>query len=186
MKTRKIGKKAFLLLIVLLAGSALFAQGWRGGNCAGNGRNLNWSADTTQLTCVNMIQGLTEDQISEISDLESEHQKAMAELRTERRSTTDAIEKNEIRGEMLKKVKVHREEVRNLLTEEQQQQYDLLQARNQAWNQGFRQGRRNAPGRAGFSGRSNYGRNNAGAGYGRRRTGKGRGNYRGGVCFYNN
>lgn len=184
MRTREMRKLTLVLLTVILTGSTLFAQGWRGGNRAGYGRNLNWAADTTQLTCINMIQGLAEDQITEIKALESEHQKAMAELRNERRSTVDAIEKNEIRGEMLKKVKAHREEVRNLLTEEQQQQYDLLQARNQGWQQGFAQGRRNAPGRAGVTGRNGYGRGNAG--YGRGRAGNGRWNNRRGGCFYNN
>ncbi len=42
----------------------------------------------------------------------------MTTLREERQSTRDAIEKNEIRGTMLKTVKEHREQVRNLLTED--------------------------------------------------------------------
>lgn len=186
MKTLKIRRLALVFLTLVLTGSTVFAQGWRGGNRAGYGRNLNWAADTMQLTCINMIQGLTEGQIIEIQSLESEHQKAMAQLRTERRSTVDAIEKNEIRGEMLKRVKAHREEVRDLLTEEQQLQYNLLQARNQGWRQGFAQGKRNVPGRAGFKGRNSYGRGSAGAGYGRGRSENGRRNNRGGGCFYFN
>ncbi|MFW6246031.1 MAG: Spy/CpxP family protein refolding chaperone [Tangfeifania sp.] len=186
MKTLKIMKFTLVFLTFVLTVSTVFAQGWRGGNRAGYGQNLNQTADSTPLTCINMIQGLTEEQITEIQSLESEHQKSMGELRTERRSTVDAIEKNEIRGEMLRKVKAHREEVRNLLTEEQQQQYDLLQARNQGWRQGFAQGKRNASGRAGFKGRNSFGRGSAGAGYGRGRAENGRRNSRGGGCFYFN
>jgi len=186
MKTLKIRRIALVFLTLVLTGSTVFAQGWRGVNRAGYGRNLNLYADTTQLTCINMIQGLTEDQKAEIKTMEADHQDAMAELRTERRSTTDAIEKNEIRGEMLRKVKAHREEVRNLLTEEQQQQYDLLQARNQGWRQGFAQGKRNASKRAGFEGRNSYGRGSSGAGYGRGRAENGRRNNRGGGCFFYN
>ena len=181
MKSQKIRKLTLVLLTLALTGSTVFAQGWRGGNRAGYGRNLNLSADTTQLTCINMIQGLTEDQKAEIRTLEADHQEAMTELRSERRSTIDAIEKNTIRGNMLKRVKNHREEVRNLLTEEQQQQYDMLQARNQGWRKGFAQGKRNASGRAGFAGRNGNGRNRAGAG-----NGRGQLNNRRGGCFYNN
>ena len=151
MKTRKIRKLTLVFLTLILTGSTIFAQGWRGANRPGYGGNSNWISDTVQFTCVNLIQDLTEDQKSEIISLENAHQKTMAELRTERRSTFDAIGKNEIRGKMLKQVASHRDEVRNLLTEEQQQQYDLLQARNQGRRQGFAQGRRNAPRRGGFA-----------------------------------
>lgn len=144
MKTMKIRKMAVVIITLALTGTTVFAQGWRGGNRQVYGRNLDWAADSTQFTCVNLIQGLTDAQKEEITSLEAEHQKVMAELRNERRSTTDAIEKNEIRGEMLKKVKAHREEVRNLLNEEQKDEYDLLQATNKGRRQGYAQGRRNA------------------------------------------
>jgi len=185
MKTLEIKKLTLVLLTIVLTGSTVFAQGWRGGNRAGYGRNLNLSADTTQLTCINMIQEITEDQKAEIKTLEADHQEAMAELRSERRSTIDAIEQNTIRGNMLKRVKNYREEVRNLLTEEQQQQYDLLQARNQGWQQGFAQGRRNAPHRSGLASANGQQRKCA-SGSKAGRNGKGRGFNRGGGCIYNN
>jgi hypothetical protein len=144
MKTQKIRKLTLVFLTLVLTGSTLFAQGWRAGNRQGLGRNMNWTADSIQPACVNLIQDLTDAQKEEITSLEAEHQKVMAELRNERRSTTDAIEKNEIRGEMLKQVKAHREEVRNLLNEEQKDEYDLLQATNKGRRQGYAQGRRNA------------------------------------------
>jgi hypothetical protein len=78
----------------------------------------------------------------------------MDELREQRRSTVNAVEKSEIRTEMLKKVEAHRNEVKSLLTEEQQIQYDQLQAPvGYGRNQGFRQGRGN--GNAGFRGQGN-------------------------------
>lgn len=185
MKTRKIGKLTLVFLTLVLTGSTIFAQGWRGGNRQGYGRNLNWATDSVRPTCVNLIQDLTEDQKTEIKSLETNHQKAMAELRAERRSTVDAIEKNEIRGKMLKQVQSHRNEVRNLLNEEQQQQYDLLQARNQGRMQGFAQGRRNVPCGAGLTAGNRFGRGRA-AGCGRGRNGVGRGYNRGGAGNFNN
>jgi hypothetical protein len=185
MKTQKIRKLTLVFLTLVLTGSAVFAQGWRGGNRQGFGRNMNWTADSIQPACVNLIQGLTDAQKEEITSLEAEHQKTMAELRTQRRSVTDAIEKNEIRGEMLKQVKAHREEVRNLLNEEQKDEYDLLQAGNQGRMQGFAQGRRNAPRGAAFANGNRGGRGRA-AGCVRGRMGNGRGFNSGGACFYNN
>jgi hypothetical protein len=48
----------------------------------------------------------------------------MAELRQERRGTTNFDEKDEIRETMLKERETHREEIRALLTEEQQAYFD--------------------------------------------------------------
>lgn len=176
MKTPKIRKLTLFLMTFVLTGSTVFAQGWRGGNRQGFGRNMHWAADSIQPACVNLIQDLTDDQKEEITALESEHQKTMAELRTQRRSTTDAIEKNEIRGKMLKQVASHRDEIRDLLTEEQQQQYDLLQARNQGRRQGFAQGNRNAGRRGGFA---------AGYGNGRGRRGNQNCNWNSGRGYRN-
>lgn len=186
MTTKVFRKVAFLVLTIVLAGSTVFAQGWRNGNRAGFGRYGNWTADSLRFGCVNVIQGLTEDQKSEISKLNKDHRETMAQLREKRRSTFDAIEKNEIRGEMLKAVKAHREEVRKVLTEEQQEELDLLQARNRGWRQGYAQGRRDARPRAGFTGRNrNRCGNFPGGRYGR--MGNRRMNIqRGGCYFYNN
>lgn len=185
MKTQKIRKFTLVIMALVLTGSTVFAQGWRGGNRAGYGRNLNLVTDTTRFTCVNLIQGLTEDQKSEIISLENQHQEAMAGFRTERRLTIDTIEKNEIREEMLNRVEIHRDKVRNLLTEEQQQQYDLLQARNQGRMQGFAQGRRNAPRGASYANGNRGGRGRA-AGCVKGRGGSGRGYSRIGGSNYSN
>lgn len=185
MKTLKIKKLTLVLLTIVLTGSTIFAQGWRGGNRQGYGRNLNLPADSIHPGCVNLIQDLSQDQKAEITSLEAGHQKVMAEMRSERRSTTDAIEKNEIRGKMLKQVKIHREEVRDLLNEEQQQQYNLLQASNQGWRQGLGQGKRNAHYRSGLASVNGQQRKCA-SGSKAGRNGRGRGFNRGGGCIYNN
>ena len=168
MKTSKLQKFAWVFFALTLAATTLFAQGWRNGNRA--------YAQNNQITpCLTQISGLTEDQSAKISDLNEEHQEAMNELRIKRRSTVDPIEKNEIRGEMLKKVKAHREEVKGLLSEEQQKQYDQLyfrgnNYRNQRGNGNFR-GRGQFRGQQGFAGNRGNGCRGNRAGYGQRMRG---------------
>ena len=168
MKISKLQKFAWVFFALALGTTTLFAQGWRNGNRAFAQNNQN-------APCLNLISGLTEEQSAKITQLNEKHQEAMDELRTERRSTIDAIEKNEIRGEMLKKVKAHREEVKSLLTEEQQKQYDQLYARgnnygNQRGNGNFR-GRGQFCGQQGFAGNRGKGCRGNRAGYGQRMRG---------------
>jgi len=173
MKISKLQKFAWVFFALILGATTLFAQGWRNGNRAFVQNNQN-------APCLNEISGLTEDQSAKISELNEKLQNAMNELRTERRSTVDPIEKNEIRGEMLKKVKVHREEVKSLLTEEQQKEYDQLSPRGN--NFGNQRGNGNFRGRGQFKGQrfaANRGNGYCGnrAGYGQR--------MRGNLCPYN-
>ena len=172
---KSTGRIAGLLLVLIVSVSAISAQGWRNGYGRGYG-NCYYaeSGNREQATCINLLPELTEEQQAQIEKMEETHQETMAGLREKRRSTFDPIEKNEIRGEMLKKVKSHRDEVRGLLNEEQQQQYDLLQARNQGRMQGFSRGRRNAPRGAALSNGNRGGRGRA-AGCVRGRGGNGRG-----------
>ena len=125
MKTSKLKKLAWVFFALAVTSSTLYAQGWRNGKQAGNGQN-NY--------CLNQISGLSNEQKTKIDGLNETHQAKMAELRTQRQSTTDAIEKSEIRTTMLKNVKAHRDEVKSLLTTEQQKEYDLLQARGNYGN----------------------------------------------------
>jgi hypothetical protein len=182
MKTSKLIKFAWVFFALALATTTLFAQGWR---------NWNRANYAQSFTCVDVIEGLTDEQIDQIVTLENQHQKEMDELRIERRSTYDALEKNEIRGKMLKKVNAHRESVKKLLNEEQQKQYDLLHTAGFNYqnrpiaNQerpGFNQGRRFGRGcmgnrnGAGFRRGNNF--RNGGCPYYRqnlRNTGRGRG-----------
>ena len=125
MKTSKLTKLAWVFFALAATSSTLYAQGWNNGKQAGNGQN-NY--------CLNQVSGLNDEQKTKINGLNETHKAKMGELRTKRQSTTDAIEKSEIRTTMLKNVKAHRDEVKSLLTIEQQKEYDLLQARGNCGN----------------------------------------------------
>jgi ribosomal protein L30/L7E len=152
MKTRKF---AFVLIALMLGTSAIYAQGRRNFNQPGYGYVYGYGPGT----CLTVLPDLTEDQKAKITELETVHQETMAELRLKQRSTFELIEKNEIRGEMLKKVQAHRDEVKNLLTEEQQKQYDLLHARTAYGRRGgfAAPGCRPGRGQAGYGGRGGRG-----------------------------
>ncbi len=157
MKNKKLRRLAWTFIVFMASTAAISAQRWGNPNFARNTINAQ------NQTCLNYLSDLTEDQKTKIAALEKSHQETMFQLRTDRRSTVDAIEKNEIRGEMLKKVKAHRTAVKNLLTETQQKEYELLQARyNNFRNQQFQGNRGNRRGNnQGFrqGNRGNYGRN---------------------------
>ena len=108
-------------------------------------------------TCLYVLSDLTEDQKTKIAELEVSHQKTMAELRVKQRSTYDFDEKIVIREEMLQNVQAHRNEVRNLLTENQKKQYDMLHSQYGVAGGRFNAGRGAGPwqggyGRRGFRG----------------------------------
>jgi Spy/CpxP family protein refolding chaperone len=139
----KTNKFAFILIALMLGTTTVFAQGWRNANRPG--RNIEPG------TRMNILLDLTEEQQAKIEELRTAHLDAMTELRVKQRSTFDPIEKNEIRGEMLKKVKAHRNEVKNLLSEDQQKKFDVLQ------NAGFNRGGRVACRQGGQRGQAGYG-----------------------------
>lgn len=163
MKTSKLIKLAWVFFALVVTSTTLYAQGWRNENQAGNGCNYY---------CLTQISGLNDEQRTKIDRLNETHQAKMAELRTQRQSTTDVIEKSEIRTTMLKNVKAHRDEVKSLLTTEQQKEYDLLQTRGNYGNsrgngnfQGRGQGHRNCPFAGNYGNRGN--RSDGGQGFGR-------------------
>ena len=153
MKISKLQKFAGAFFALALATTTLFAQGYGNGNSVNNNRNGS---------CLEQISGLTEKQKTKIREMEQTHQKEMTELRNSRRGTVDAIEKNEIRGEMLKKVQAHQTAVKNLLTADQQAQYNNLHAQrnNYKGNRGNSQGQK-------FAGNKRCGNRGNGAGYGK-------------------
>jgi hypothetical protein len=175
MKLSKLTKLAWVFFALSVTSTTLFAQGWRNGKQAGNGRNNN---------CINQVSGLTDDQKTKIDGLNETHQVKMGELCTQRLSTTDAIEKSEIRTTILKNVKAHRDEVKSLLTAEQQKDYDLLQARG---NYGNGRGNGNFQGRGQGRGQQFAGNQGCGArGFrGGGRQGYRRGNRQNQGCFRN-
>ncbi|MDX8338144.1 hypothetical protein SLH46_03045 [Draconibacterium sp. IB214405] len=119
MKTSKLINVAWVFFALVLTTTTVFAQRGRRANTVQNNQNL---------PCLTQISNLTEEQETSIQELEANHQKTMEELREQRRSTTNAVEKSELRTAMLKNVETHRGEVRNLLTADQQKQYDQLQS----------------------------------------------------------
>ena len=173
MKTTKL--LVFSILFILWGSTSnLYAQ-------PGYGNRMAYDQSMSQgvLPCTQWLSNLTEDQKVAIQDLEKQHQDSMATLRLQRRSTFDPIEKNTIRGQMLKKVESHRNAVKKLLTEDQQKEYDLLHARyGYGRGQGFARGRWGGGRQAGFRGRGRGYCPRMGAGYnGGWRGNRGRGFY---------
>jgi hypothetical protein len=171
MNTSKLSKFAWAFFALALTTTTLFGQGYR------NSKNVFYNQNQV---CLNQITDLTDEQNAKIEELEISHQKEMTTLREERQSTRDAIEKNEIRGTMLKTVKAHREKVRNLLTVEQQNQFDLLKTNgnNYGNRNGNGNGNGNFKGRQQFNGQQMFAGNcgNYCRGKGMGRQGNGRGN----------
>ncbi len=166
MNISKLSKFAWAYFALALATTTVFGQGYRNRNNAFNNQNQ---------VCLYQITDLSEEQKTKIGELENSHQNEMAALREKRQSTRDAIEKNEIRGTMLKTVKAHRETVRNLLTKEQQKQFDqfasnLNNYQNRSGNGNFR-GRQQFGGQQMFAG--NCGNSCRGKGMGRQENGRG-------------
>jgi len=114
-------KLALVIVIAAAVSTTTFGQRWNNAN-----RFANNQAAFSQPTCINQITDLTDKQISQITDMEKKHQTEMDKFRTERRSTLDLAEKSILRAEMDKKVLAHQDEVKALLTEDQQNQYALL------------------------------------------------------------
>lgn len=149
MNISKLSKFAWAFFALVLGTATVFGQGRRNGNNACYNQNQ---------VCINHISDLSDDQKSKILEMNNIHQKEMAELRDQRLSTADAIEKNDIRGKMLRNVKVHREEVKNLLNEKQQKQYDELFT-GTLNNYQTQRGNSNFRGSGQCQGRQGFGRN---------------------------
>ncbi len=142
----KTGKMIWITMLLLLGSTTVFAQGWRNANRPGYCQGYGPGA------CIYAIPGLTDEQKTKITELQINHQKEMVEWRVKQRATVDPVEKNAIRGEMLLKVQEHREEVNNLLSEDQKKVLDQWQ--KQAYrNRGMAPGGRGPRGAAPYRGR---------------------------------
>ena len=177
MKTSNLKKIAWVFFALVVTTGTVLGQGWRSGNRNFNGQNGS---------CLTSISGLTEDQQNQIQSMNEKHWKTMDELRTQRRSITNAIEKSEIRTTMLKTVEAHRNAVKALLTEDQQNQYNRLYP-TVAYGPNQNVGNRGGNGRYSRQG-CQYARGNSCNGT-RQMNGRGnRGgnqNIRRGTCIYN-
>ncbi len=120
MKISKLSKFAWVIFALASGNSPIFAQGF------GHQNNRSFSSGEP---CLTQISDLSADQKDKILEMGNVQQETMAELRNERRATTDFTEKQEIRDKMLARVEEHQSEVKNLLTENQQKEYDLLHYR---------------------------------------------------------
>jgi hypothetical protein len=122
--------------LMLMTSMTVFAQRGRGN------RNAAYTYDNYQ-TCINVLPDLTQDQIQKITALETAHKAEIDQLRNSRRSTRDGSMKTDIRQQMIDARDAHRDQVKALLTPEQQQVYDALPGI----------GGRNRPGRSGRNSR---------------------------------
>jgi hypothetical protein len=146
MKTSNLQKLFWVFFALIVTTTSIFAQGRRTGNNVQTNQNL---------PCVTQISNLSDQQVVEIEKLEAGHQETMEELRTQRRSTIDAVEKSEIRTEMLKKVEAHQNDVKSLLNADQKAEYEQLQN-----NGGLYKNQRYAQNNRGRNSAGNYGRQN--------------------------
>lgn len=146
MKRESLKIAVFLFALVLVAGGNALAQ--RG---YGAGRGYNG--------CMN-LPGLTEKQMTEITKLRQQHRKEMDEMRMEWRQSEAFAQHEKHLAEVDKKVVNHRNEVRNLLTEEQKAVFDNPgrgNGRNRAAMAGRGMGRYGG-GRAGWCRGGRFGR----------------------------
>ncbi|WP_346858969.1 hypothetical protein [uncultured Draconibacterium sp.] len=146
MKTSNLQKLFWVFFALIVTTTSVYAQGRR---------NVNRIQDNQNLPCVTQISNLSDQQVTEIEKLEAGHRETMEELRTQRRSTIDAVEKSEIRTEMLKQVQTHQNDVKGLLTADQKAEYEQLQN-----NGGLYKNQRYAQNNRGRNSAGNYGRQN--------------------------
>ncbi len=120
-------KTITMLKVTLFLGSVMLAT-LSASALDGNRTCTNGAA--VKSTCTSAIDGLTQEQISKITTMETAHQSTMATLRTEMRSTNDEKTKAEIRIKMIDARDSHRAEVKKLLTPQQQANFDALHLTN--------------------------------------------------------
>ena len=152
-----------MIFAMMLATTTAFSQGYGYGNRPGRGYGYGMGygneyygkgyGNQTIPGILNLIPGLTEEQKSKIHEAEINHRKSIAELRVKEMSTTDISERTKIREEILKKGIAHRDEIRNLLNDEQKEQYDRLWGGNMYGCMGYGRGCRRGRGCRGFGGR---------------------------------
>lgn len=123
MKTLNLMKTGlFVFLTVMffnIDGLLNTANAQRGpGNGPGYGQGPNRGA------CYSDIPDLTDEQKQKIDNLREKHQEEMAVLRVQRRNADTPDERDDIAIQMIEKRKAHRNEVRNLLTDEQKEVFD--------------------------------------------------------------
>ena len=116
------------------------------------GINTSITAQNKQGNCITKLKALTEKQVQKLNELQKEHQKMMADFRTERRSRNNLLEKDKVRAKMLAQKEKHHLQVKKVLTAEQWTEFLVLhETGNRNSTRGDRYGRR------GFSYHRQYG-----------------------------
>ena len=129
-------------------------------------------ADNQPDGCVTKLKGLTTQQVEKINKLEEQHQQVMDGLRTERRSTTNVMEKDKIRAKMLAQKEAHHLQLKDVLTAEQWAEFESLHQAGYGNGQGrYASNNRNGGGRGNGSGSGHHSGNG-----GCKNSGRGNGN----------
>jgi hypothetical protein len=128
--------------LMLLTSLTMYAQRGRG--------NRNVAYNNNYQSCINEIPDLTQDQIQKITALENAHKAEIDQLRNSRRSTRDESIKTDIRQKMIDARDAHRDQVKAILTPEQQKIFETLSGNN-GRNRQYPASRSNSnrPGRSG-------------------------------------
>lgn len=107
------------------------------------GINTSIIAQNKQDNCITKLKALTEKQIQKLNELQKEHQKMMADFRTERRSRNNLLEKDKVRAKMLAQKEKHHLQVKKVLTAGQWTEFLVLhETGNRNFAKGDRHGRR--------------------------------------------
>jgi uncharacterized membrane protein len=113
MRNKSLNVVMIVLVVFLMATTATFAQ--RGNRAAAN-------------SCCMDIPGLTEQQKTQITTLEQQHQKDMQAMRDARRKSGSYTDRDAYQAAVNQKVTDHRNAVKNLLNADQKVIFDNIQA----------------------------------------------------------
>jgi uncharacterized membrane protein len=113
MRNKSLNVVMIVLVVFLMTTTATFAQ--RGNRAAAN-------------SCCMNIPGLTEQQKTQITTLEQQHQKDMQAMRDARRKSGSYTDRDTYQAAVNQKVTDHRNAVKNLLNADQKVIFDNIQA----------------------------------------------------------
>lgn len=113
MKNKSLNVVMIVLAVLLMATTTIFAQ--RGNRAAAN-------------SCCMDIPGLTEQQKTQITNLEQLHKKDMQAMRDARRKSGSYTDRDAYQAAVDQKVTDHRNAVKNLLNADQKVIFDNIQA----------------------------------------------------------
>jgi len=142
-------------------------------------------ADNQSDHCTTRLKGLTAQQVEKINQMEDQHQKIMDNLRDERRSTTNWMEKDKIRAKMLEQKENHYSQLKKVLTAEQWAEFESLHQGRNGQNHGNGQGHYAQENRNGCQGNGIHSgkRGNGNSGRGHKKGNSSSGSRNSNSCF---